>query len=332
MPVDDVARRFETNTHHHLDFDVDDLVRRRDDQQVSVSIVIPARDEEATVGRVVETFQRRLVDRTGLVDEIVVVDADSADRTAERASAAGALVVSQSAVLPEAGSRAGKGEALWKGLAASRGDLVVFVDADIVDVSERFVTGLLGPLLTDPAIQFTKACYDRPLHTADGLQQGGGGRVTELLARPVITTFWPQLSWLAQPLSGEYAGRRSLLETLPFVCGWGVELALLVDIARSVGAEAIAQVDLDRRVHDHQSLDALGRMSTEILQVALDRAGRHRPGSADDPVVLRQPVRDPSGDLRLLRHESRVEERPPLRDWLRRHPDVRLEATAVAHR
>ncbi len=317
MPVDDVARRFATNTHHHLDFDVDDLVRRRHDQALSVSIVIPARDEEATVGRVVETFRAGLMDRADLVDEILVVDADSSDRTAERAAAAGARVVSQSSVLPEAGVRSGKGEALWKGLAASHGDLVVFVDADIVDVSERFVTGLLGPLLNDPSIQFTKACYDRPLHTPDGLQDRGGGRVTELLARPVISTFWPELSWLAQPLSGEYAGRRSLLEAVPFVCGWGVELALLVDISHAVGTESIAQVDLDRRVHDHQSLDALGRMSTEILHVALDRAGPHRASATDDPAVLRQPVRDPSGRLRLVEHVSRVGERPPLRDWLR---------------
>lgn len=304
-------------TFHHGDFDVADLVARRRSAGATVSVVIPARDEEATVGEVAGLVHRRLRVEAGLVDEVLVVDGDSSDRTATVARAAGAEVVRQSEVLPEAGTARGKGEALWKGLAASTGDLVVFVDADIVDVDERFVVGLLGPLLTDPDVAFVKACYDRPLALGDELRPSGGGRVTELLARPLVATFWPELSWLSQPLSGEYAGRRELLESLPFVRGYGVELAMLVDIAAGAGVDVLAQVDLDRRVHVHQPLDALGRMATEILQVALDRlAAQGRAAFTDDfGRLLLQPVRDAEGRLTVHGSEVAPAERPPLATW-----------------
>lgn len=311
------ATHVPARTHHHLDFRPEMLVEHKQAQGIGVSVVIPARDEEPTVGQVAGTLRRTLMDEVGLIDELVVVDADSTDRTGEVARAAGARVVVQSQVLPEAGSAPGKGEALWKGLAASCGELVVFVDADILDIGPRFVTGLLGPLLTDPTISFSKATYDRPLHLGDDLLPTGGGRVTELLARPLLASFWPELTWLAQPLSGEYAGRRELLESLPFVRGYGIELAMLVDIVERHGPQVIAQVDLGRRVHDHQSLPALGRMATEILQVAIDRLARQGRLVLTDPLTssLLQPLRGPDGRLRFDRTEIRPSERPPLATW-----------------
>jgi glucosyl-3-phosphoglycerate synthase len=315
---DRTVDRFAARTRSHRDFDAPTLAAAKRAQGLTISVVIPARDEEATVGRVAATFVDELgPGGAGLVDEVLVVDADSSDRTAEQARAAGARVVRQADVLPEAGTALGKGEALWKGLAATSGDLVCFVDADIVDVGPRFVVGLLGPLLTEPGIGYVKATYDRPLDVGGELRPEGGGRVTELLARPLLAAFWPELAWLTQPLSGEYAGRRELLESLPFVRGYGVELGHLVDVLAAHGPDLIAQVDLGRRVHVHQPLDALGRMAAEILHVAVDRLARQGRVVLTDPLAtaLLQPVRDATGDLTLAPHEVAPSERPPLRHW-----------------
>lgn len=311
------ANRFATNTCHHADFDVEVLAAAKAAACTTVSVVIPALDEEATVGTVVTSLTSSKAHRLGLIDEIIVVDADSRDATATVARNAGAQVVRQSEVLPGSGSRPGKGEALWKGLAASRGDIIVYIDADIVDIDERFIVGLIGPLLLRPDVHFTKATYDRPFRLGDTVAASGGGRVTELTARPLISAFWPELAWLAQPLSGEYAGRRSLLEGLPFVCGYGVELAMLVDIVEQHGADAIVQVDLGSRTHVHQPLDALGRMAAEILAVAVDRLERHgrmilTEGVAD---ALAQPERDAAGRLTMRDHAVTIAERPPLSGW-----------------
>jgi glucosyl-3-phosphoglycerate synthase len=312
-----IRDRFEVHTHHHDDFAAADLAQRKRQRGLTASVVIPARNEEATVGHIAGTLRRMLIEDVPLLDEVLVVDADSSDGTAVAARAAGARVVRQADVLPEAGNGPGKGEALWKGLAATDSDLVVFIDADIVDLDPRFVVGLLGPLLTDPLVRFTKATYDRPLQVGDVLQPTGGGRVTELLARPLIASFWPELAWLAQPLSGEYAGDRALLESLPFVRGYGVELGLLVDILDQHGPDAIAQVDLGRRIHDHQSLSALGHMAAEILHVAMDRLARQGRLVLTDPMAtqLLQPGRDEDGRLDLVTHEVRPAERPPLAEW-----------------
>jgi glucosyl-3-phosphoglycerate synthase len=321
---DRTVDRFTARTWSHLDFDARTLAEAKRALGLTVSVVIPALDEEATVGVVAGTFVDELGAEVGLVDEVVVVDADSADRTAEVARAAGARVIRQADVLPELGPARGKGEALWKGLAATEGDLVCFVDADIVDVDPRFVVGLLGPLLADPDVAYVKATYDRPLDLGGELRPTGGGRVTELLARPLIAAFWPELSWLAQPLSGEYAGRRDLLESLPFVHGYGVELGHLVDTVAAHGPDVIAQVDLGRRVHVHQPLDALGRMAAEILHVAVDRLARQGRLVLTDPLasVLLQPVRDLTGQLSLEPWEVHPEERPPLRDVRRSQGDA----------
>ncbi len=286
-----------------------------------MSVIIPARDEEPTVAGVVRSLKHGLMDRIGLVDEILVVDAGSHDRTAEVARAAGARVVRQADVLPHLGSAPGKGEAMWKGLAAARGDLIVYIDADLTDPRPHFVTGLLGPLLHDDRIAFTKAVYDRTL-ALDGTEEpSGGGRVTELLARPVLAMLFPALAGIVQPLAGEVAARRDLLVSVPFVRGYGVEIAMLIDVAARAGIGAIAQVDLGRRGHAHQSLPALGRMSTELLQVALERRaasdGRatHPPaGDGTTGVVLWQPHRTDAGTVEMRPTWVEATERPPLRD------------------
>ncbi len=313
-------------TYHHRDFDASDLARRKREAGLQVAVVIPARNEEAHVGRVVSVLRETVVERHGLVDDLLVVDGDSQDHTGAVAAAAGARVVRQSEVLPEAGSTRGKGEALWKGLAATTADLVCFVDADIQDIDQRFVVGLLGPLLMDEAIEFTKACYDRPLDLGSEVRPSGGGRVTELLARPLLAAFWPELAWLAQPLSGEYAGRRELLESVPFCQGYGVEIGLLVDIASTRGAEVIAQVDLDRRRHDHQPLPALGRMAAEILAVAMGRLEQSDRLILTEPMsrTLLQPERI-GAELVLEAHMVQPGERPPLAEWRAQQAMVRPE-------
>ncbi len=316
MTPDRTTGRSLPQTRHHGEFTAGGLAAEKRARGLTVSVVIPARNEAPTVGDVAGILRRALLDQIGLIDEVLVVDADSEDGTGDAARASGARVVRQSDVLPEAGSALGKGEALWKGLAASDGDLVVFIDADILDIGPRFVVGLLGPLLLDEA-RFVKATYDRPMQIGDHLHPTGGGRVTELLARPLIAAFWPELAWLAQPLSGEYAGDRALLESLPFVRGYGVELAMLVDILELHGSSVLAQVDLGRRTHDHQDLDALGRMASEILQVAIDRLSRQGRLVLTDPLTtsLLQPVRDSEGQLSMVRSETRPEQRPPLAGW-----------------
>ncbi|WP_411107890.1 glucosyl-3-phosphoglycerate synthase [Streptomyces sp. c-19] len=236
-----------------------------------VSVVLPALNEEATVGDIVAVIRRELMSESvPLVDELVVIDSGSTDRTAEVAAAAGARVVARDAVLPRIPAVPGKGEVLWRSLMVTSGDVVCFVDADLRDFSADFVTGIVGPLLTDPDVDFVKAMYDRPF----GDTPGQGGRVTELVARPLLNLHWPQLAGFVQPLGGEYAARRSLLERLPFPVGYGVELGLLVDALHTVGLDALAQVDVGVRKHRHQDGQALGRMAAAIYRTAQLRLSR----------------------------------------------------------
>lgn len=294
-----------------------DLARAKRDTRVSV--VIPARNEQETIGAIVATVRRRLMTQVPLVDEIVVVNSRSTDDTAAVAAAAGARVVDQDEVTRGLPRMEGKGDALWAGLAASTGDVVAFVDGDLRDFSAGFVTGLLGPLLTDPSVSFVKGFYHRPLVGAAGVEADGGGRVTELAARPLLNLFWPELAGFVQPLAGEYAGRRTVLERIPFVSGYGVELAMMIDLLDLVGLDALAQVDLGERRHRHQSLEALGRMSAQIMVTAWSRL--HRRGLTTGPVPpatqltqFRRGGTDPLPhlDREVTTADVGVTERPPL--------------------
>jgi glucosyl-3-phosphoglycerate synthase len=283
-------------TFHHDEFDVGALAERKRHDGHVVSVCLPARNEASTVGSIVTELQTELVDR-GLVDEVLVMDDHSSDATAKVADAAGAVVVPVDEVLPELGSGTGKGEALWKSVAASTGDLIVWCDADITDFGPRFVAGLLGPLLTSNEVDFVKGFYDRPVAGS----AHGGGRVTELVARPTIAALFPHLSSIVQPLSGEYAGRRSLLERLPFVQGYGVDLGLLIDVTELEGTSVLAQVDLGTRRHRNRPLDELGPQALAVLQTALRRAGT---GFGEAAATLVRPDLEPV--------EVDIDERPPL--------------------
>ncbi|MFF9493957.1 glucosyl-3-phosphoglycerate synthase [Streptomyces flaveolus] len=269
----------------------------------SVSVVLPALDEEATVGDIVAVIRRELMRRVPLVDELVVVDSGSTDRTAAVAAAAGARVVPRDEILPRIPAVPGKGEVLWRSLLVTGGDIVCFVDADLREFSADFVSGIVGPLLTDPEVHLVKAMYDRPLDAAPG----EGGRVTELMARPLLNLHWPRLAGFVQPLGGEYAARRSLLERLPFPVGYGVELGMLVDSLHLVGLDALAQVDVGVRRHRHQDGRALGRMSAAIYRTAQLRLAR---GHLLRPALTQ--FERGAGGFEPRTYAVDTEERPPM--------------------
>ncbi|MEV7954119.1 glucosyl-3-phosphoglycerate synthase [Streptomyces sp. NPDC058316] len=279
--------------------------KARDPRRGSVSVVLPALNEEATVGEIVTAIRRELMEKVRLVDELVVIDSGSTDATAKVAREAGARVVHRDDILPRIPAVPGKGEVLWRSLLVTGGDIVCFVDADLREFSADFVSGIVGPLLTDPDVRFVKAMYDRPL----GDTAGQGGRVTELVARPLLNLHWPQLAGFVQPLGGEYAARRSLLEQLPFPVGYGVELGLLVDALHTVGLDALAQVDVGVRKHRHQDGQALGRMAAAIYRTAQLRLSR---GHLVRP-SLTQFERGEDGFVPRT-HPVDTEERPPMRE------------------
>jgi glucosyl-3-phosphoglycerate synthase len=286
------------------DWDAEALAAAKGEHRVSV--VIPARDEAATIGDIVRSIRADLVQRCGLVDEIVVIDSDSSDDTARIAADNGATVHAARAIRPDLGGFPGKGEALWKSLFVTSGDLLAFIDADLTEWGPHFVTGLLGPLLSKPGVNLVKGYYDRVLD--DGTQRHApqGGRVTELVARPVINLQWPELAYVVQPLAGEWAIRRSTFEALRVPVGYGVEIGALLDVYLGDGLDAIAQVDLGERAHSHQSVHDLGVMAAEILAVAARRAGAAaRPRSSR----LWQFRRD--CDPNWVARDIPVDERPP---------------------
>lgn len=270
-----------------------------------VSVVLPALNEEATVAGVIASIRPLL---GGLVDEIVVVDSGSADRTIEVATAAGARVYTREQALPEVAVRPGKGEVLWRSLAVTSGELIVFVDADLIDPDPGFVPALLAPLLTDPDLVLVKGFYRRPLRGADGDSADGGGRVTQLVARPLLTALAPALAEIIQPLGGEYAATRDLLTSVPFAPGYGVEIGLLLDCWHRHGADAIGQADLGVRVHRNRPTHELAVMSRQVIATLLDRVG-----VTDSGLGLTRFHIDGTTWRRDHSEVSRTD-RPPLRD------------------
>ena len=272
-----VDRWFAESNFHWGEFgDLRRMVALKEKQGLTVSLILPALNEAETIGPIVRRARRALMERVPLVDELLVIDSASVDATREIAAGEGARVVQHPDVLPQYGSYRGKGEALWKSLYETSGDLIVWCDTDVRDWHPRLAYGTLGPLLVEPRIGYVKGYYQRPIVEGGVLKEGGGGRVTELVARPLINLFFPELSGFAQPLSGEYAGRRSLLETIPFFTGYAVEIGHLIDIIDRVGLEGLGQVDLERRVHRNQSLEGLSRMSFVILQAVMKRLEERR--------------------------------------------------------
>ncbi|HOJ99289.1 MAG TPA: glucosyl-3-phosphoglycerate synthase [Termitinemataceae bacterium] len=301
-------------TWHHSRFqDVAHLVALKQKKGLSISLAFPTLNEEATIGKEILVIKTELMDRYPLLDEIVVIDSSSQDKTREIAKRFGAQVYESKEILTSYGSYKGKGENLWKSLYVLKGDIIVWVDADISNISPKFVYALVGPLLEYDTVGYVKAFYERPMQSARGIMPSGGGRVTEILVRPLFSLYYPELAYFIQPLSGEYAGRRTVLERLSFSVGYGVELGHLLDLYHEYGMGIFAQVDLDIRVHRNQSTEALGKMAYGILRTFFNRAQRY--GEAQilrdlHPYHLTLQV---EGDQhRIQRHDIPATERPPM--------------------
>jgi glucosyl-3-phosphoglycerate synthase len=309
-----VDQWFAENTFHADEFaDLDQLLALKRQQRVTISLALPALNEEDTVGDVIQSVKSALMDAVPLLDEVVLMDSDSTDRTRQIAAGLGVPVYIHQHTLCRHGARRGKGEALWKSLYTTCGDILVWIDTDIVNIHPRFVYGLLGPLLANPRLQFVKGFYRRPIRVGDRIQAGGGGRVTELTARPLINLFYPELSGVIQPLSGEYGGRRKALERLPFSSGYGVEIGLLIDVLETFGLDAIAQVDLLERVHHNQPLESLSKMSFAIVQTVIRkleaRFGRDVLEEVNKTMKL---IHYEGGRFFLEIEEIAEQERPPM--------------------
>jgi glucosyl-3-phosphoglycerate synthase len=302
------AAWFARATSHWSRWRPDDLVAAKGDCRVSV--VIPARDEQETIAGIVTGIREELVERRALVDELVVMDSDSTDDTARIAADHGAVVHATGDVRPDLGSFAGKGEALWKSLFVTTGHVLVYVDADLTEWGPHFVSGLLGPLLSEPQVVLVKGFYDRVLDDGSDAHTPQGGRVTELVARPLLNLGWPELAAVVQPLAGEWAVRRSVMEQLRVPVGYGIEMATLLDVWRTAGLEGLAQVDLGERAHSHQSVHDLGVMAAEILHTVARRAGVAAPDA--DEAELLQFVRGVGSSWRSRRVP--LTERPPAAD------------------
>ena len=312
--MQDISNWLQSNTFHHSQFwDLLRMIEEKEKRGLTISLCIPTLNEEKTIGKEVVLFKSELVDRYPLLDEIAVIDSGSTDRTIEVAASFGASVYLSGDILPQMGFKRGKGENLWKAIYQLQGDIIVYVDADIKNIHPRFVYGLVAPLIYRPEIKYVKAFYDRPLALSKEIRPSGGGRVTEILVRPLFSLFFPELTAIIQPLSGEYAVRREILERIPFPVGYGVETSHLIDVYDGWGIEAFAQTDLDKRVHRHQATRDLGKMSFGILRTFLKRL-KSKGIIKDLPELtpfLRQ-FQAREDHYEQIIHEIVEEERPPM--------------------
>lgn len=309
-----IDRWLKERTYHHQDFsDIARLVELKRKQNVSISLCFPTLNVGSTLQPILSTVKKSFLEDYPLLDEIVIIDSHSTDRTVEIARQNGVKVYFDDEVLTSMGTEKGKGEALWKSLAVLEGDIVVWVDSDIENFHPRFVYGVVGPLLNYSEIDLAKAFYKRPFKNGETYEEMGGGRVTEILGRPVLSLFYPELSGFYQPMSGEYGGRREILESIPFYTGYAVELGLLVEIWRRKGLNAMAQVDLEERVHHNQPTTALAKMSFGILQSLfqmLEEDGIIRSVVPCNPTLRAIDFRE--GRYAFSEHTIKVVKRPPL--------------------
>lgn len=265
-----------SNTFHHSDFsDLAALCEAKERAGLTISLCIPTLNEEKTIGKEIVIFKSELMDRFPLIDEFAVIDSGSTDQTGAIVKSYGADFYYSGDILPSEGFKRGKGENLWKAVYQLKSDIICYVDADISNIHPRFVYGLVAPLIHNPGVHYVKAFYERPMAFSSGIRPTGGGRVTEILVRPLFSLFYPELTQLFQPLSGEYAVRREVLEKIPFPIGYGVETSHILDVYLRWGMSAFAQCDLDQRVHRNQDTTALGKMSFGILQSFLTRLKKH---------------------------------------------------------
>ena len=313
VTVNNLQEWIDKNTYHHSQFwDLKKLVEKKEKLGLTISLCLPTLNEEKTIGKEIILFKSELVNRYPLIDEIAVIDSGSTDETLNVAKNFGADTYLASDILPNLEPKRGKGENLWKAIYQLKGDIIVYVDADISNIHPRFVYGLVAPLIYREEVKYVKAFYDRPLAFSGNVRASGGGRVTEILVRPLFSLFFPELTTIIQPLSGEYAVRREVLEQIAFPIGYGVETSHLIDVHHKFGLEAFAQTDLDKRVHENKPTIDLGKMSFGILQTFIKRAkalGIFE--KADHETILRQfQVTKDKYEQNLI--EIVEEERPPM--------------------
>jgi len=311
--VSNLQSWIDNNTYHHSEFwDLKKLVEIKEKKNLKISLCLPTLNEEKTIGKEVIIFKSEMMERYPLLDEIAVIDSGSTDKTLEVAKNYGADTYLASDILPHLEAKRGKGENLWKAIYQLKGDIIVYVDADISNIHPRFVYGLLAPLIYRDEIKYVKGFYDRPLALSGGIRTTGGGRVTEILVRPLFSLFFPDLTAMIQPLSGEYAVRREILEEIAFPIGYGVETSHLIDVYSKFGLEAFAQTDLDKRIHENKATQDLGKMSFGILQTFIKRAkALGILDKADHTTILRQfQARRDQYEQKLI--EIIEDERPPM--------------------
>ncbi|KKR03610.1 MAG: Glycosyl transferase family 2 [Candidatus Uhrbacteria bacterium GW2011_GWF2_39_13] len=312
--VNKINKWLKEKTFHYKDFNIPDLVRIKEEKNLKISLCFPTLNEEKTIGKSVVMMKSELMLRHKLIDEIAVIDSGSTDSTCVIAKEFGAQVYNSADYLKDEGYYKGKGENMWKALYLLKGDIIVFIDADISNIHHRFAYGLLGPLLQNPDIRYVKAFYSRPFQNEKGIAPSGGGRVTEILIRPLFSQFFPSLTGIVQPLSGECAGYREIFENISFPVGYGVETGMLIDIYKKWGLDAIAQTNLDLRIHRNQDIASLGKMSFGILQTFWKRLNKYKKDLSLSPeaLTLRQMSMQDSGGYEISEKLIEEIERKPI--------------------
>jgi glycosyltransferase involved in cell wall biosynthesis len=311
-----IKKWLETNTFKSEEFtNIAKLVDLKKEQGITISLGLPTKNVSETLGSILAMLKREFMQNSDLLDQIAIIDGHSSDETVEIAKKHDVEVYYEDEILTQAGVKKGKGEALWKSLAVLKGDIIIWIDSDIKNIHPRFVSGILGPMLANKKIDFVKSYYKRPILVGETIKNTGGGRVTELAVRPLFNLFYPQLTGFIQPLSGEYGGRRSLLESLPFYTGYAVETGLLIDIEKRFGLNVIAQVDLEERIHQNQSTVALGKMSFSIMQAFFQML------QADGKITLNERPNTDFYNVDCDRNvcqqyveEIKIDKRPPIKE------------------